>query len=140
MPARTGLRGHPADYLAAGEDWPSGRLVKDTPEEVRLVAGIVGRLRVVADDLGTREMARRAGLSPQTVSNLLTGKTYGDVVTIARLERALDVVLWGSEHVHEPHPEGQKQRRGQTRRGATTPVAAPPHVSPRHVSRSGGKT
>lgn len=116
MPARTGLRGHPADYLATGEEWPHGRLVRDAPDEVRLVAGIVQRLQAVADGLGTREMSRRAGLSPQTVSNLLTGKTYGDVVTIARLERALDVELWGDEHVH-----GASMNAAPTKRGGIRP-------------------
>jgi transcriptional regulator with XRE-family HTH domain len=131
MPARTGLRGHPADYLAPGEEWPHGELVADTPPEVRLVAGVVGRLRVVADDLGTRKVARRAGLSPQTISNLLTGRTYGDLVTVARLERALEVHLWGDEHVHGQQDRPTPPRGGKTGRSAAAPVASTQSASQR---------
>lgn len=46
-------------------------------------------------------MATSAGVSVGTVSALLAGRTWGDVVTVARLERALGVELWGREHARE---------------------------------------
>ena len=45
-----------------------------------------------------REIAELAGLSHQTVLNVLNGNTWWDAITIARLERALDTKLWGEEH------------------------------------------
>ena len=33
-----------------------------------------------------------------TIANILKGKAWPDIDTIARLEKALDIDLWGDEH------------------------------------------
>jgi hypothetical protein len=98
MPARTRLASVPAEYLAAGQSWPTGRLRKDAPPEAALAAGIASRMVEAMGGLSIRELARRSDVSPQTVSNLLAGRSWGDLVTLARIERALGVSLWGVEH------------------------------------------
>ncbi len=98
MPPRKSLRPSPAAYLASGE-WPEGRLIQSAPPEALLAAGIAQRLRAGLEGWTIRAVAREANLSPQTIVNLLQGATWGDVVTVARLERVLGVHLWGDEHV-----------------------------------------
>ncbi len=98
MPTRNRLASAPAEYLLAGESWPCGRLAKAAPPEAALAAGIASRMLEAMGGLSIRELARRSDVSPQTVSNLLAGRSWGDVVTLARIERALGVALWGNEH------------------------------------------
>ena len=45
-----------------------------------------------------RAVAEAAGIAPATVTNILNGKSWCDIDTLARLERALDAKLWGNEH------------------------------------------
>jgi hypothetical protein len=98
MPTRARLASAPAEYLLAGESWPTGRLAKSAPPEATLAAGIASRMVEAMGGLSIRELARRSDVSPQTVSNLLAGRSWGDLVTLARIERALGVSLWGVEH------------------------------------------
>ena len=128
MPARTGLAASPAEYLLAGEAWPTGRLAKSAPPEAALVAGIASRMLGAMEGLSIRELARRSDVSPQTVSNLLAGRTWGDVVTLARIERTLGVPLWGVEHhvasIGSPTRSTSKVRPGDgtTVRGTAKPA------------------
>jgi len=88
----------PSDYLVAGT-WPTGRLRRGAPGEARLLAGITQRLAVAVEQSSLRQVSREAHVSTGALSNLLNGKTWCDVVTIARLERSLGVELWGAEHL-----------------------------------------
>ena len=45
-----------------------------------------------------RAVAEAAGIAPATVTNILNGKSWCDIDTLARLERALGAKLWGNEH------------------------------------------
>jgi hypothetical protein len=97
VPPRKSLRARPADYLESGV-WPDGALSADAPREARLAAAISARLRVAMGERTLRDVARQAELSPQTVANLVQGLSWGDMVTLARLEVVLGVQLWGREH------------------------------------------
>lgn len=121
MPARTRLASAPVEYLLAGESWPGGRLRKDAPAEAALAAGIASRMVEAMGGLSIRELARRSDVSPQTVSNLVAGRTWGDVVTLARIERALGVALWGNEH-HEGIVGAPTRGTGKVRPGDGTSV------------------
>lgn len=59
---------------------------------------MAARLRAAIGDRSVRQVAIEAELSPQTVANLAQGLSWGDMVTIARLERVLGKSLWGAEH------------------------------------------
>ncbi len=73
----------------------------EAPPEAHLVAGIARRLRDTIGARSLRSVAAAAGVSVGTVSSLLSGRTWGDVVTVARLEQGLGVELWGHEHTRE---------------------------------------
>ncbi|KIF04239.1 hypothetical protein PL81_19815 [Streptomyces sp. RSD-27] len=40
------------------------------------------------------ELSRRSGVSRLTIANVLAGKVWPDLLTVASLERALDCDLW----------------------------------------------
>ena len=63
-----------------------------------LAAALAIRLDHKIGGESIRYIAKKAGLSPQTVLNILNGKTWPDLRTIAKLEIALNTRLWGNEH------------------------------------------
>lgn len=90
---RTNVHRHPVDYLASGE-WPSGPLTADAPvaaEYARQISQSLGR-RLEGESIS--DVARRAGLARSTIQRLLAGTSWGDVVTLASLESALQAPLW----------------------------------------------
>lgn len=113
MPAR-GLAPIPRAYLASG-DWPKGTLVTDAPFEAHHVAGVARRLLDAIGERSLRSVAREADVSIGTLSNLVGGRTWGDVVTVARLERCLGVSLW-CEGVHGSEGATPEAQKGQTGR------------------------
>jgi transcriptional regulator with XRE-family HTH domain len=73
-------------------------------------------LQAAIGDRSLRTVAGITGVSASTLSNLVTGRTWGDVVTLARLEAALNVSLWGDEHLHvgdSNRPRNRKDRSGR---------------------------
>ena len=42
--------------------------------------------------------AQSSGLSAQTIHNILEGRTWPDLHTLACLEASLNTCLWGNEH------------------------------------------
>jgi len=91
-------RPHPVSYVAEEGTFPQGPYEWETPWEVFLAAALAIRLKAKTDKESVRYIARKAGLSPQTILNILNGTTWPDLRTIARLEIAVDGKLWGSEH------------------------------------------
>ena len=101
--ARQNLASTPREYVVEGT-WPDGRLAADAPPEARLLAGISKRLKEALVSTSLRQAATAADLSIGTLSNLTTGKSLCDVVTLARLERVTGASLWGSEHCSDSPP------------------------------------
>ena len=101
MPSRKGLKPHPYCYLASGNwrDWPHGALVAEPPQEALIAQEISQAFRraYLARNYTIREAAKKAGISEKTVFNLLHGKTWGDMPTIARIERNFKIRLWTSQ-------------------------------------------
>ena len=91
-------RQHPVIYLAKNGSFPDGPFRSETPPEVYLAAALAGRLdsRIGRDSI--RYVAKKADLSPQTILNILNGKSWPDLRTIAKLENAFNSRLWGYEH------------------------------------------
>lgn len=85
----------PRDYLATGT-WPTGALHADAPPGARLGHAIAQALAAAMhnQDIGPREVARRAGLTHPTVLFVLQGKRLPSTHTLLLLERALHTPLW----------------------------------------------
>ena len=78
--------------------FPYAQFRKGSPPEVFLAAALARRLQEKIGDESIRYIAKKADLSPQTILNILNGKSWPDLRTIAKLENALNGQLWGSEH------------------------------------------
>ncbi len=114
MPAR-GLASTPGEYVIRGA-WPDGTFAKGAPFEARHVAEMAKRLKDAIGDRTLRSVSKDSNVSIGTLSSLLGGKTWGDVVTLVRLEQALGVGLWSGD-VHEQHSAGAATAKVGTGRG-----------------------
>ena len=91
-------RQQPTAFLAKKSLFPDGPFRLGTPAEVYLAAALATRLKNKIGNESIRYIAKKAQLSPQTILNILNGKTWPDLRTIAKLEIALNTRLWGNEH------------------------------------------
>jgi hypothetical protein len=83
----------PAEWLTNGS-WPHGDLAPTAPPEVAVARAITIALRSAMQGQSPRSVVADANLAHTTVYDLLNGRTYGDVITIARLESSLRTSLW----------------------------------------------
>jgi len=88
---QVGIGGPPRSYLTEGE-WPDGTV--DGPVEARYAQALAQRLRDAIGQRSLREVGRAARIDHTTISAILAGRRWGDLVTIARLEQALGQSLW----------------------------------------------
>ena len=99
MPAQHNLRKRPSCHLTADGDWPDGPLEDNPPGEARLALALSRRLKQALQGRSNRAVAKAAKLDRRTILQLVNGYSWGRVPTIARLEKALGVQLWGDEHL-----------------------------------------
>lgn len=122
------LEKHPRDYLPEDRsDWRDpGPLVRKPGSRearfVRLIARRLGRL-IAQDGRSINQIAKKANVSPQTIHNILDGKTWGDAPTIWRLEGALQERLWVNDslEVEETDPRTLTPRARRPG-GGTAPI------------------
>ena len=93
-----GLNKPPHKHVEGG--WPDGTLKSGAPAVAEVARHVAIVLRDLTEPYGIsrREAARRAGMSQKAILNLLNGKTWPTLITIARLEQALGIPLWGVRH------------------------------------------
>ena len=92
------LEPQPRDYLLPGE-WPTGYLDPSTPPEVDLAQKVAEALRakMSREGFSSADVAAKTQVSEGTVNAILAGLIWPDLVTIARLERGLNLKLWLSQ-------------------------------------------
>jgi DNA-binding phage protein len=91
MGRRRGVEGPPASYVVSGQ-WPHGEL--GGPVAAKYVQAIARRLTRAIGDRSLRQVADDADLQHRTVRSLLSGESWPDVITVAKLEQSLGVRLW----------------------------------------------
>lgn len=99
MARHKNLRKQPRDYLGEeGADWWGySPLIRDEgSSEARFVRLVARRLKRLIDEDGRsiNRLAGDANVSPQTIHNILEGKTWCDLPAIWRLEVELQNRLW----------------------------------------------
>lgn len=104
MPQRRGLASQPYVYLRGSrkKDWPEGTLIKSAPQAAHFIKAVAQRLKdILADEdaPSAYALAHKAGISRQTITNILQGTTWSDLPTIYRLEVALQQRLWINEDI-----------------------------------------
>ena len=114
----------PSGHVADGCDWPEGPLADNAPKEVHLAHGIAKRILIQIHRHNTtpHAVARQQQLGIETLYRLINGKSWPNLITVARLEMHFKRSLWGHEHIDEPPPPAQsaprvhRQRRMARRR------------------------
>ena len=139
-----GLKSRPRDYLAdpnSGE-WPGGALVTDPPPEALLALHISTVLKEHCDarGLSSYTAAAAAQISQKSMYHLLTGRSWVNLVTIARVERNLGIQLWAGQHNAksgaplEPRPNSYLAAGGSWPDGPLTKDAPPEAVVAQELS------
>jgi DNA-binding phage protein len=98
VPRRSKPYRAPRDWVADG-DWPDARFYADTPDVVGYAAEIARRLGAVVRAVNKTELSTSAEIERSTLYDVLAGRTWPDIITLAQLERLLEVRLWPSEGV-----------------------------------------
>lgn len=138
------LRLRPNQYLARNGTWPDGPLIRAAPPEARDAQHIAIAFRDICQatkGLTIADAAARAQIPEPVLQGLLDGDTWPDLVTVARLERALGVPLWASQH-HAATPKPLLARPNCYVRGGTWPdgglVGRPPPevLIAQHISKA----
>ena len=97
MPRRRGSTRAPVDYL---EDptvaFVDGDLAPDAPVEARVAQAIARNVAASLDGRALIRVCADADLNRSTVQDLVAGRSYCDIVTVAKLQAVLGVELWPS--------------------------------------------
>lgn len=91
---RQGVDGVPADHVDGL--FPAAALRAEAPVAARYAVVVARALRGALQDRSLSGLCRQAGLARTTVQDLLAGRTWPDLATLAKLEDALDTTLWPS--------------------------------------------
>lgn len=100
MSARPNLRA-PASYVSRG-DWKHGAV--SGPRLVLYAQAFAVAVDVAIGGRSLREVAREADLSHTTLLAVLHGQRWPDMITIAKLEEALDLPLWPGPEIRRGTP------------------------------------
>ena len=98
MPRYRHAASKPNQHLAPEQRWPYGELQDGAPPEARLAQALAQRLHQQKTGQKLKDIAERAGITTDALSRLPQGETWGTLPIIARLEKALEADLWGTEH------------------------------------------
>lgn len=86
----------PAGYLAAGSSWTDDEVSFDAPDELteavcRTLWDLAATMRARrgATGLTVTQLAEAAGVRRQTATDILAGRSWPDLATIARLAQVL---------------------------------------------------
>ncbi|MET8827678.1 helix-turn-helix transcriptional regulator [Streptomyces sp. NPDC004610] len=101
MPQGDKRRLKPFTYVVEGI-WPHA--VLDDHHGAWVAQEVAARLRRVIDANGwsVAEVSRRSGVSRMTIVQVLDGLVWCDLLTIANLEKALEVDLWPGREPGNP--------------------------------------
>lgn len=87
----------PRSHMRYPERWPHSPLRTEGDPCAAGIQIIAAKLTSALDNRGEislRELSRVSGVNRQAISELLSGQSWPDVLTVFRLETALDVALW----------------------------------------------
>ena len=97
MTRRKDVARRPADYIDVGE-WPDGALSGDAPVEATYAQHVSRTLKAALEDTTISQVARDANLSREAIYDLVKGRAWPELITLARCEQALGLTLWPIPH------------------------------------------
>lgn len=75
-------------------EWPNGVVTEDAPLATLYAAHIARVLTAALENRTVTGVAKEASVARSTLYDIAGGKTWPDVVTLARLEHVLGLRLW----------------------------------------------
>lgn len=81
----------PVGHVVSG-DWPHARL--DDNVGANVGQAFAAQLQAAIEGMSLREVERRTGVDHTTVVKIVSGVSWPDLITIAKLEAGLDRDLW----------------------------------------------
>ena len=93
VPPRRSPAGPPRDFLAQGE-WPDGVLRDGAPVAARYALELSKNLREATEGRAMAAVAEEADIARSTLYDILQGRTWADLQTLAKLEVTLGTQLW----------------------------------------------
>lgn len=91
MTRRRSAVGPPREYVTGS--WPDGSAVPGAPRALEHARLIAIRLSDALDGRSVTEVAEQADLARSTIYDLVGGRTWPDLISLGKLEAALDVEL-----------------------------------------------
>lgn len=73
--------------------WPTGRATADAPRALEHARAIAIRLAAALEGRAVTDVAERADLARSTVYDLVNGASWPDLISLGKLEAALDIDL-----------------------------------------------
>lgn len=95
VPRRSSAYRVPNQWLQDG-GWPEGTFSPDAPDAVAHAVAIAVALALALEGKNKSEVAAAAQIERSTLYDILTGKSWPDTVTLAKLEAHLGQSLWPS--------------------------------------------
>lgn len=95
----------PREWVVSGE-WPSGSFDPETPDAVAHAVAVATALESALEGRNKSAVAAAAEIERSTLYDILAGKSWADMLTLAKLEAHLDATLWP----REPAPKLKRQR------------------------------
>ena len=91
MTRRRSAVGPPRDYVDG--TWPEGAAVPGAPRALEHARMISLRLAAALEGRSVTDVAEQADLARSTIYDLVGGKTWPDLISLGKLETALDIEL-----------------------------------------------
>lgn len=90
----------PRELATDPEAWPDGHLADPGAAAVQTIARTLAR--ILGDrSMSLRRIADASGVNRQTIADLLEGRSWPDIATVARLGDALATPLWPASRSEE---------------------------------------
>lgn len=91
MTRRRSAVGPPREYVSGS--WPDGRAVAGAPRALEHARLISIRLSEALEGRSVTDVAQEADLARSTIYDLVGGRTWPDLISLGKLEAALNVEL-----------------------------------------------
>ncbi|MFI6940379.1 multiprotein-bridging factor 1 family protein [Streptomyces sp. NPDC050418] len=100
MPGGSERARKPYLYVVRGQ-WPYAVMEPDIAAQVAQAVGRSLLEAMTRQELSANTLAKKSRVNRQVIAHVLAGKAWPDLMTVARLENALGVMLW-PRHVDWP--------------------------------------
>jgi hypothetical protein len=87
----------PAAWVADGGAWPDGPFSAEAPAVVAYAVHWARTLDAALEGVNRSRLCETIEIRRDTLYDLLNGGTWGDTITLMKLERELGITLWPPE-------------------------------------------